>query len=112
MNAYINIKFPGIKYLLAFLILCQISNAFLATDFLVNKENIALSSDIDNNSKEDKNSIDSEEEIKIFESFLNRIYFTNEPNIINSIAQNFTEVLKTENFPPPEQLSAFNLLLY
>ena len=70
MNAYNNFKFPAIKYLLAFLILCQISNAFLVTDFLINKENIALSSDIDNNSKEDKNSFDSEEEIKIFESFL------------------------------------------
>lgn len=106
MNAYNNIKFPAIKYLLAFLILCQISNAFLVTDFLINKENIALSSDIDNNSKEDKNSFDSEEEIKIFESFLNRIYFTNESNRINYIAQNFKEVLKTENFPPPQQPSS------
>ena len=88
------------------MILCQISNAFLVTDFLINKENIALSSDIDNNSKEDKNSFDSEEEIKIFESFLNRIYFTNESNRINYIAQNFKEVLKTENFPPPEQPSS------
>jgi hypothetical protein len=105
MNADNNIKFPGIKYLLVFLILCQISNAFLVTDFLINKENIALSSDIDNNSKEDKNSFDSEEEIKIFESFLNRIYFTIESNRINYIVQNFTEVLKTENFPPPEQPS-------
>lgn len=106
MNAYNNIKFPATKYLLAFLILCQISNAFLVTDFLINKENIALSSDIDNNSKEDKNSFDSEEEIKIFESFLNRIYLTNESKRINYIAQNFTEVLKTENFPPPEQPSS------
>lgn len=101
-----NIKNIANRLLLVFLILCQISNAFLVTDFLINKENIALSSDVDNNSKEDKNSFDSEEEIKIFESFLNRIYFTNKSKRINYIAQNFTEVLKTENFPPPEQPSS------
>lgn len=93
------------KYLLAFLILCQLSNAFLVTDLLVNKEKIAFSSDIDNSSKEDKNSLDCEEEIKILDNSLHAVYFSNDSNTINHIVQNFAEVLKKENFPPPEQPS-------
>ena len=93
------------KYLLAFLILCQLSNAFLVTDLLVNKEKIAFSSDIDNSSKEDKSSLDGEEEIKILDNSLHAVYFSNDSNTINHIVQNFAEVLKTENFPPPEQPS-------
>ena len=105
MNTNSNIKSLAMKYLLAFLILCQLSNAFLVTDLLVNKEKIAFSSDIDNSSKEDKNSLDCEEEIKILDNSIHAVYFSNDSNTINHIVQNFAEVLKTENFPPPEQPS-------
>ena len=105
MYTHNNIKSLATKYLLAFLILCQLSNAFLVTDLLINKEKIAFSSDIDNSSKEDKNSLDGEEEIKILDNSPHAFYFSNDSNTINYIVQNFTEVLKTENFPPPEQPS-------
>jgi len=51
--------------MLTFLIVCLLSNAFLVTDILIAKDNIALSTDIENNSKEDKNTLDIEEEPKI-----------------------------------------------
>ncbi len=97
-----NLKNIATRFLLVSLILGQLSNAFLVTDLLKSKEKIALNSDIDKSSKEDKNSMDSEEESKILLNDLKSIYFSNESNTTDYIAHNFKEVLNTEDFPPPE----------
>ena len=102
MNLKNNIKNIATRFLLVFLILGQLSNAFLVTDLLESKEKITLNSDIDNSSKEDKNSMESEEESKILVNDLQSIYFSNESNTTDYITQNFKEVLNIEDFPPPE----------
>lgn len=91
------------RYLLVFLILGQLSNAFLVTNLLESKNKIAFSSDADNNSKEDKNNLDGEEESKILESLFHPIDFPNKSNHCSHFIQNFTDVSNTEDFPPPEQ---------
>lgn len=105
MNTTINMKAKATKYLLVFLILSQLSNAFLVTELLISKDNVALSSDIDNSAKEDKNTFDSEEESKILEGFFNPIELLYKTNRYDFFVQNFTEILKTEDFPPPERPS-------
>ena len=102
MNPKNKIKNSAIRFLLLFLILSQLSNALLVTDLLDTKEKIAFNSDVDNNSKEDKNSLDSTEESKILVNYFHSIYLSNGSNIIDHIAENFTEVLNGEDFPPPE----------
>lgn len=103
MHNHISIKITVANYILVLLILSQFSNALLVTDFLVNKDKIALNSDVDNNTKEDKNTFDSEEETKILEDFFHAIGFSVELNSFNDLIQNLPEALNTEDFPPPEQ---------
>ena len=68
MFAPTKIKSLATRYLLLFLILGQLSNAFLLSDFIVESDQIVLGSDMDNNPKEDKNNFDGEEEVKIFQT--------------------------------------------
>lgn len=105
MNTTINMKVKATKYLLVFLILSQLSNAFLVTDLLISRDNVALSNDIDNSAKEDKNTFDGEEESKILEGFFNPIKLLYKTNRYDFFVQKFTEILKTEDFPPPERYS-------
>ena len=102
MNPKNKLKNSASRFLLVFLILSQLSNAFLVTDLLDTKDKIVLNSDIDNSSKEDKNSLDSAEESKIFEEYFHPIFFLNESLTSNYLAQNFIEVLSSKDFPPPE----------
>lgn len=102
MNLKNNIKNIATRFILVFLILGQLSNAFLVTDLLESKDKIALNSDIENSSKEDKNSLDSEEESKILINDLESIYFSNKSITSYFLEENFKEVLNTEDFPPPE----------
>lgn len=102
MSTVNNIRNSASRFLLAFLILSQLSNALLVVDLLDIREKIVLNNEIDNSSKEDKNNTDITEESKIFEKCFHAIYFSNESMTTNYIVQNFTEVLNTEDFPPPE----------
>ena len=90
------------KFLLALLILSQLSNALLLVDLLDIQEKIVLNSDVDNNSKDDKNNIDLTEESKIFEEYFHPIFFIDESSNSNYLAQNFVEFLNSKDFPPPE----------
>lgn len=103
MNVINHINYLASKFLLVLLILSQLFNAFLVTDYIINKEKTAFNIDFDNSSKEDKNSLDCEEESKILDNSLYAIYFSNESNTINFIVQNHTEVPKKGDFPPPKQ---------
>tara|TARA_B100002019_G_C21231280_1_gene580226 strand:- start:190 stop:513 length:324 start_codon:yes stop_codon:yes gene_type:complete len=102
MNPKNKLKNSASRFLLMFLILSQLSNAFLVTDLLDTKDKIVLNSDIDNSSKEDKNSLDSAEESKILVNYFHSIFFSNESNTIDYIVENFNEVSNTEDLPPPE----------
>ncbi len=102
MYLLFNIKTKVVKFFLWFLILSQLSNALLVSDLLISKDQIILNSDLDNNSKEEKNSFDFEEEIKILENYFHSIYFLNESKTINYLVQDVKDVLKTKDFPPPE----------
>ena len=88
--------------MLIFLIVCLLSNAFLVTDILIAKDNIALSTDIDNNSKEDKNTLDIEEEPKILDYFSHHLYSNVSANTSNYLILGIKDVLNTEDLPPPE----------
>ena len=102
MYLLFNIKTKVVKFFLWFLILSQLSNALLVSDLLISKDQIILNSDLDNNSKEEKNSFDFEEEIKILENYSHSIYFLNDSKKINYLVQDVKDVLKTKDFPPPE----------
>tara|TARA_B100001250_G_scaffold27713_1_gene22799 strand:- start:1215 stop:1532 length:318 start_codon:yes stop_codon:yes gene_type:complete len=102
MYLLFNIKTKVVKFFLWFLILSQLSNALLVSDLLISKDQIILNSDLDNNSKEEKNSFDFEEEIKILENYFHSIYFLNDSKTINYLVQDVKDVLKTKDFPPPE----------
>ena len=102
MYLLFNIKTKVVKFFLWFLILSQLSNALLVSDLLISKDQIILNSDLDNNSKEEKNSFDFEEEIKILENYSHSIYFLNDSKTINYLVQDVKDVLKTKDFPPPE----------
>lgn len=102
MKASTNIKNLATKYFVLFLILGQLSNAFMLLDSIAESDQIVMSSDMDNNSKEDKNNSDFEEEIKIFENFLHNFYISSDYKIYNFFIQEFSDVLNTEDFPPPE----------
>lgn len=102
MKASTNIKNLATKYFVLFLILGQLSNAFMLLDSIADSDQIVMSSDMDNNSKEDKNNSDFEEEIKIFENFLHNFYISSDYKIYNFFIQEFSDVLNTEDFPPPE----------
>lgn len=97
-----NIRNLTTRFLLALLILSQLSNALLLVSLFDIQEKIVLNSDVDNNSKEDKNNIDITEESKIFEEYFHPIFFLNESLTSNYLAQNFIEVLSSKDFPPPE----------
>ena len=97
-----NVMNSTTKFFLALLILSQLSNALLLVNLFYVQEKIVLNSDIDNNSKEDKNNIDIIEESKIFEAFFHAIFFFHEPSTSNYLAKNFIEVLSSKDFPPPE----------
>jgi len=102
LKASTNIKNLATKYFVLFLILGQLSNAFMLLDSIAESDQIVMSSDMDNNSKEDKNNSDFEEEIKIFENFLHNFYISSDYKIYNFFIQEFSDVLNTEDFPPPE----------
>ena len=102
MKASTNIKNLATKYFVLFLILGQLSNAFMLLDSIADSDQIVMNSDMDNNSKEDKNNSDFEEEIKIFENFLHNFYISSDYKIYNFFIQEFSDVLNTEDFPPPE----------
>jgi hypothetical protein len=102
LKASTNIKNLATKYFVLFLILGQLSNAFMLLDSIADSDQIVMSSDMDNNSKEDKNNSDFEEEIKIFENFLHNFYISSDYKIYNFFIQEFSDVLNTEDFPPPE----------
>ena len=102
MKASTNIKNSATKYFVLFLILGQLSNAFMLLDSIADSDQIVMSSDMDNNSKEDKNNSDFEEEIKIFENCLHNFYISSDYKIYNFFIQEFSDVLNTEDFPPPE----------
>lgn len=102
MFAPTKIKSLATRYLLLFLILGQLSNAFLLSDFIVESDQIVLGSDMDNNPKEDKNNFDGEEEVKIFQNHFHKIYFSDVVRIYNFFIQDFSDVLNTKDFPPPE----------
>ncbi len=97
-----NVMDSTTKFFLALLILSQLSNALLLVNLFDVQEKIVLNSDIDNNSKEDKNNIDITEESKIFEAYFHAIFFLDESSTSNYLAQNFIEVLSSKDFPPPE----------
>jgi len=103
LKASTNIKNLATKYFVLFLILGQLSNAFMLLDSIADSDQIVMSSDMDNNSKEDKNNSDFEEEIKIFENFLHNFYISSDYKIYNFFIQEFSDVLNTEDFPPPER---------
>ena len=90
------------RFFLALLILSQLSNSLLLVNLIDVQEKIVLNSDIDNNSKEDKNNIDITEESKIFEAYFHPIFILDESSTSNYLAQNFIEVLSSKDFPPPE----------
>jgi hypothetical protein len=90
------------NFMLTFLIVCLLSNAFLVTDILIAKDNIALSTDIENNSKEDKNTLDIEEEPKILDYFSHHLYSNVSANTSNYLILGIKDVLNTEDLPPPE----------
>jgi len=102
LKASTNIKNLATKYFVLFLILGQLSNAFMLLDSIADSDQIVMNSDMDNNSKEDKNNSDFEEEIKIFENFLHNFYISSDYKIYNFFIQEFSDVLNTEDFPPPE----------
>jgi len=102
LKASTNIKNLATKYFVLFLILGQLSNAFMLLDSIADSDQIVMSSDMDNNSKEDKNNSDFEEETKIFENFLHNFYISSDYKIYNFFIQEFSDVLNTEDFPPPE----------
>jgi hypothetical protein len=102
LKASTNIKNLATKYFVLFLILGQLSNAFMLLDSIADSDQIVMSSDMENNSKEDKNNSDFEEEIKIFENFLHNFYISSDYKIYNFFIQEFSDVLNTEDFPPPE----------
>ena len=102
MKTWINIKSATTKLLVVFLVLGQFSNLLLVSDLYVSKENIVLNSDFDNNSKEDKNELDVELEIKILESFHPPFPHLSVSNRSDLIVQKFTEVTHSKDFPPPE----------
>jgi len=102
LKASTNIKKLATKYNVLCLILGQLSNAFMLLDSIADSDQIVMSSDMDNNSKEDKNNSDFEEEIKIFENFLHNFYISSDYKIYNFFIQEFSDVLNTEDFPPPE----------
>ncbi len=102
MSIGINVMNSTTKFFLALLILSQLSNALLLVNLFDVQEKIVLNSDIDNNSKEDKNNIDVTEESKIFEEYLHPIFFIDEFSTSSYLAQNFIEVLNSKDFPPPE----------
>ena len=97
-----NVMNSTTRFFLALLILSQLSNALLLVNLFYVQEKIVLNSDIDNNSKEDKNNIDIIEESKIFEAFFHAIFFFHELSTSNYLAKNFIEVLSSKDFPPPE----------
>ena len=98
-----NIKISVTKYIFMILILSQLSNTFLLTDFLVNEDKIAYTNgDVDQNNKEDKNSFDNEEETKILEGFFHVIGYSVELNSFNYLLQNLSDELNHKDFPPPE----------
>ena len=82
------IQLPDFSDLLILSQLCS----FIGNLFDV-QEKIVLNSDIDNNSKEDKNNIDITEESKIFEAYFHAIFFLDESSTSNYLAKNFIEVL-------------------
>ena len=90
------------RFFMALLILSQLSNTLLLVDLLDIQEKIVLNSDVDNNSKDDKNNIDLTEESKIFEEYFHAIFFLDESSTSNYLAKNFIEVLSSKDFPPPE----------
>jgi len=102
MSVGYNIRNSTTRFLLALLILSQLSNAILLVNLFDIQEKIVLNSDVDNNSKEDKNNIDITEESKIFEECFHPIFFLNESLTSNYLAKNFIEVLSSKDFPPPE----------
>ena len=69
-----NVMNSTTRFFLALLILSQLSNALLLVNLFDVQEKIVLNSDIDNNSKEDKNNIDITEESKIFEAYFHAIF--------------------------------------
>tara|TARA_B100001939_G_scaffold308265_1_gene288782 strand:- start:50 stop:367 length:318 start_codon:yes stop_codon:yes gene_type:complete len=97
-----NVMNSTTRFFLALLILSQLSNALLLVNLFEVQEKIVLNSDIDNNSKEDKNNIDITEESKIFEAYFHAIFILDESSTSNYLAQNFIEVLSSKDFPPPE----------
>ena len=97
-----NVMNSTTRFFLALLILSQLSNALLLVNLFDVQEKIVLNSDIDNNSKEDKNNIDITEESKIFEAYFHAIFILDESSTSNYLAQNFIEVLSSKDFPPPE----------
>ena len=90
------------NFMLTFLIFCLLSNTFLVTDILIAKDNIGLSTDIDNNFKEDKNTLDIEEEPKILDYFSHDLYSDVSANTSNFLISGIKDVLNTEDLPPPE----------
>lgn len=97
-----NVMNSTTRFFLALLILSQLSNALLLVNLFDVQEKIVLNSDIDNNSKEDKNNIDITEESKIFEAYFHAIFILDESSTSNYLAKNFFEVLSSKDFPPPE----------
>ena len=102
MNNKNKIKNLSNKLIFLFLILIQTSNTLLIVDLLDYQDKIALNSDADNSAKEDKNTLDSLEESKIFCNYFHYIYFSNELKNIDYTAQNLNEVLNPKDLPPPE----------
>ena len=102
MSVGYNIRNSTTRFLLALLILSQLSNALLLVNLFDIQEKIVLNSDVDNNSKEDKNNIDITEESKIFEAYFHAIFFLDESSTSNFLAKKFIEVLSSKDFPPPE----------
>ena len=97
-----NVMNSTTRFFLALLILSQLSNALLLVNLFYVQEKIVLNSDIDNNSKEDKNNIDITEESKIFEAYFHAIFILDESSTSNYLAKNCFEVLSSKDFPPPE----------
>ena len=84
-----NVMNSTTRFFLALLILSQLSNALLLVNLFDVQEKIVLNSDIDNNSKEDKNNIDITEESKIFEAYFHAIFILDESSTSNYLAKNF-----------------------
>ena len=84
-----NVMNSTTRFFLALLILSQLSNALILVNLFDVQEKIVLNSDIDNNSKEDKNNIDITEESKIFEAYFHAIFILDESSTSNYLAKNF-----------------------